>query len=56
MSGIEKIKRKVDALEEQGNPEVNTWKDLMIAASENREVILGPSMAGLAEPRNRTWR
>jgi hypothetical protein len=49
MNGIEKIRKKVDALEKQGHPEVNTWKDLMIAASENREIILGPALVGITD-------
>ena len=42
------IKRRLAALEEDANPAVSTWADLVVAAEEGRDpIILSPAMQDL---------
>lgn len=44
------LARRVEALEEDANPVISTWADLMVAVEEGRDPItLSPAMSGILD-------
>ena len=39
--------RRVESLERDARPEVCSWRDLMVAVDEGREIALSPAMSGI---------
>lgn len=39
--------RRLETLEQDADPTIHTWKDLVVAVDEGREITLSPAMQGL---------
>ena len=41
------LERRLAALEQDADPTIHTWRDLVVAVDEGREIALSPAMQGL---------